>query len=144
MTLSPRHLGSHNLGRRDLLLSAGEIVGLVLFPHPRDGVQGGPTVLSLHSSSSTKGTFIPAPTHRQEGGGASTDPGLLLARSCLALSLWTALDELRVLLSVSASPTLTGSLVPKQTQPKDSYPIYPTTRNSESRNIGPSWAVRGL
>lgn len=66
--LSPRHLGSHNLGRRDLLLSAGEIVGLVLFPHPRDRVQGGPTVLSLHNSSSTKGTFIPC-TYSQAGGG---------------------------------------------------------------------------
>lgn len=42
----------------------------------------------------------------------------------MSLSLWTALAELRVSWNVSASPTLIGPLVSKQTVPTDSFLSY--------------------
>lgn len=72
MTLSPRHFGSHSLGRRGLFMTAGEIMGLVLLPpHPRNevGVRG-LTASPFYSCSSATGTLTALTlrtTHRQEG-----------------------------------------------------------------------------
>lgn len=146
MTLSPRHFGSHNVGK-DLFISAGDIIGLVFLPpQPRDEARvRGTNNPSLNSSSAVR-TFIPRQlrtTHGQER--ASTDSGLPLEHKLLVfLSLWTALADLRVSWNVSASPTLIGPLVSKQTTPTDSYPTYLAIRNLELGHICPSWAVRGL
>lgn len=62
----------------------------------------------------------------------------------MSLSLWTALAELRVSWNVSASPTLIGPLVSKQTVPTDSFLSYISIKNLGLGHICPSWAVRGL
>lgn len=62
MTLSPRHFGSHNLGRRDLFITTGEIMGLVLLPrHLRDEAGG-------------RGTNSPPPLLQQQLKGNVTFP----------------------------------------------------------------------
>lgn len=72
MTLSLRHFGSYNLGRWGLVMTAGEIMGLVLLPpHPRNevGVRG-LTASPFYSCSSAKGTLTALTlrtTHWQEG-----------------------------------------------------------------------------
>lgn len=142
----PRHFGSHNVGR-DLFISTGETMGLVFLPNP--GMQLGVRETNnppLPHNSSAMGTFIPLQlrtTHGQEG--ASTDSGAPLAHGLFgSLSLWTALANLRVSRNVSASPTLTGPLVSKQTVPTDSCPTYLTIRYLGLGHICPSWAVKGL
>lgn len=136
MTLSPRHFGSHNLGRRDLFITTGEIMGLVLLPrHLRDEAGGRGTNSPPPYNSSSKGTLLSRKlrtTHSQEG--ASTEWGSPSAhRLLVSLSLPTAWADLRVSRNVPASPTLTGPRISQHTLPKDSYP---TQLNYQKLGVG--------